>query len=59
VLVVPHGSGQLRSRSGTKYPIAARVGAAAGAAYDPDHAYTFGLQRVLDGLGVLIDASYA
>jgi hypothetical protein len=63
VLVVPHGSGQLRSRWGTKYPIAARVGAAAGAAhgaaYDPDHAYTFGLQRVLDGLGVLIDASYA
>ncbi len=47
----------------TKYPVAARVGAAAGAAhgaaYDPDHAYTFGLQRVLDGLGVLIDASYA
>jgi AcrR family transcriptional regulator len=46
-----------------KYPTAARVGAAAGAAYgaayDPDHAYNFGLQRVLDGLGVLIDASGA
>ena len=45
----------------TKYPTASRVGAAAGAAhgaaYDPDHAYTFGLQRVLDGLGVHIDAS--
>jgi AcrR family transcriptional regulator len=45
----------------TKYPTAARVGAAAGAAhgaaYDPDHAYTFGLQRVIDGLGALIDAS--
>ncbi|GAA4596125.1 AcrR family transcriptional regulator [Actinoplanes octamycinicus] len=41
------------------YPTATRVGAAAGealgAAYDPDHAYEFGLQRVLDGLGVLID----
>ena len=41
------------------YPTAARVGSAAGeahgAAYDPDHAYEFGLQRVLDGLAVLID----
>ena len=41
------------------YPTAARVGAAAGAAhgaaYDADHGYTFGLQRVLDGLGALID----
>ena len=41
------------------YPTATRVGtavgAAHGAAYDPDHAYDFGLQRVLDGLGVLID----
>ena len=40
------------------YPTATRVGAAAGAAlggaYNPDHAYEFGLQRVLDGLGVLI-----
>ncbi len=45
----------------TKYPTAARVGAAAGAAngaaYDPDRAYTFGLQRVIDGLGALIDTS--
>jgi len=44
-----------------KYPTASRVGAAAGAAhgaaYDPDHAYTFGLQRVIDGLGALIDTS--
>ena len=43
----------------TAYPTAARVGAAAGtaygAAYSPDHAYEFGLQRVLDGLGALID----
>ncbi|WP_307872819.1 TetR/AcrR family transcriptional regulator [Paractinoplanes ovalisporus] len=40
------------------YPTAARVGAAAGeaqgAAINPDHAYAFGLDRVLDGLGVLI-----
>jgi hypothetical protein len=25
----------------------------------PDHAYSFGLQRVLDGIGVLIDARRA
>jgi AcrR family transcriptional regulator len=41
------------------YPIAARVGAvvgaAHGAAYSPDHAFEFGLQRVLDGLGALIE----
>jgi hypothetical protein len=33
----------------------AAAGAAHGAAYSPDHAYQFGLQRVLDGLGALID----
>ena len=42
----------------TAYPVAARVGSAAGAAhgsaYSPGHAYTFGLQRVLDGLSALI-----
>lgn len=42
------------------YPTAARVGAAAGAAhdtaYDPDHAYRFGLRRVLAGLAALIEA---
>ncbi|HZC27728.1 MAG TPA: TetR/AcrR family transcriptional regulator [Actinopolymorphaceae bacterium] len=47
----------------SRYPTAARVGAAAGAAhsaaYDPDHAYEFGLQRVLDGLETLIDARRA
>ena len=43
---VPHGRPRRRRR-----------GAAHGAAYDPDHAYTFGLQRVLDGLGALIDTS--
>ena len=41
------------------YPTAVRVGAAAGAelgaAFDPGHAYAFGLERVLDGLGVLIE----
>ncbi|MEU6370082.1 TetR/AcrR family transcriptional regulator [Streptomyces sp. NPDC046931] len=40
------------------YPTAVRVGAAAGAAhgsaYDPDHAYAFGLQRVLDAFAGLI-----
>lgn len=40
------------------FPTAARVGAAAGevlgGAVNPDHAYAFGLARVLDGLGVLI-----
>ncbi|MFJ7248238.1 TetR/AcrR family transcriptional regulator C-terminal domain-containing protein [Kitasatospora sp. NPDC098652] len=41
-----------------RHPVAARVCAAAGAAhggaYDPDHAYAFGLARVLDGLEALI-----
>ncbi|MEU4221434.1 TetR/AcrR family transcriptional regulator [Actinoplanes sp. NPDC026623] len=40
------------------YPTAVRIGAAAGAelggAFNPAHAYAFGLERVLDGLGVLI-----
>jgi AcrR family transcriptional regulator len=42
-----------------RYPLSARVGSAAGAAhgaaYGPEHAYQFGLARVLDGLGALID----
>ena len=42
-----------------RYPLAARVGAAAGEAhgstYDPAQAYEFGLERVLDGLAALID----
>ena len=41
------------------YPLAVRVGSAAGAAHgsahDPDHAYHFGLERLLDGLAALID----
>lgn len=44
-----------------RYPTAARVGAAAGAAhgsaYSPEHAYKFGLERVLDGLAALVDGS--
>jgi AcrR family transcriptional regulator len=42
-----------------KYPLASRVGSAAGAAqggaYNADHAYAFGLRRVLDGLAALIE----
>jgi AcrR family transcriptional regulator len=42
-----------------KYPLAVRVGEAAGqahgSAHDPDHAYRFGLRRVLDGLAPLIE----
>jgi AcrR family transcriptional regulator len=41
------------------YPLASRVGNAVGAelgaAFDPRRAYAFGLERVLDGLGVLIE----
>ncbi|WP_445280269.1 TetR/AcrR family transcriptional regulator [Streptomyces sp. DSM 118148] len=43
----------------TRFPLAARVGSAAGAAhqsvYSPEHAFDFGLQRVLDGLTRLIE----
>jgi AcrR family transcriptional regulator len=42
------------------YPLASRVGTAAGAdrgsAHDPAHAYRFGLERVLDGLAAVIEA---
>jgi hypothetical protein len=42
-----------------RYPLATRVGSAAGqahgTAYHPDHAYRFGLRRVLDGLASLIE----
>jgi AcrR family transcriptional regulator len=44
-----------------RYPTAARVGAAAGAAqgaaYSPDHAWGFGFERVLDGLAALIEGN--
>lgn len=46
-----------------RYPTAARVGPVAGAAYgaasDPEHAFEFGLQRVLDGIEALIGARTA
>ncbi|AKG45231.1 TetR family transcriptional regulator [Streptomyces xiamenensis] len=42
-----------------RFPLAGRVGTAAGQAYRsanaPDHGYAFGLARVLDGLAALID----
>jgi AcrR family transcriptional regulator len=42
-----------------RHPLAARVGGAAGeahgSAHDPAFAYAFGLERVLDGLAVLIE----
>ncbi|MTE16635.1 TetR/AcrR family transcriptional regulator [Nocardia aurantiaca] len=42
-----------------RYPLAARIGAVAGqaheGAYSADHAYEFGLARVLDGLAVWIE----
>jgi AcrR family transcriptional regulator len=41
------------------YPLASRVGTAVGTelgtAFDPEHAYAFGLERVLDGLGALVE----
>ena len=47
-----------RAMDEERYPLAVRVGAAAGeaqnAAHDPDRAYAFGLERVLDGLAALV-----
>lgn len=44
----------------TRYPVAARVGAVAGeayqSAYDPEHGFDFGLERVLDGIEKLVAA---
>jgi AcrR family transcriptional regulator len=44
---------------GDAYPVAARVGAAAGEEFQsaivPERAFEFGLQRVLDGIGTYID----
>lgn len=41
-----------------QFPVAARVGQAAGeehqAAYDPEHAFAFGLTRILDGIEAMI-----
>ncbi|MFG1707603.1 TetR/AcrR family transcriptional regulator [Nonomuraea sp. M3C6] len=43
----------------SRFPTAARVGQAAGealnAAYSPEHAFEFGLQRVLDGIEALVN----
>ncbi|NUR87648.1 MAG: TetR/AcrR family transcriptional regulator [Nonomuraea sp.] len=43
-----------------RFPVASRVGQAAGeahqAAYDADHAFDFGLQRILDGIEALISS---
>jgi AcrR family transcriptional regulator len=42
-----------------RFPRAVRVGGAAGAAHgsahDPEHAFAFGLERLLDGLAALVD----
>ena len=42
-----------------RYPLAARVGVAAAehheGVFDPEHAFEFGLQRVLDGIGMLVE----
>jgi hypothetical protein len=43
-----------------RHPVAARVGVSAGAEYgaatDPERAFEFGLQRLLDGIATLIDS---
>jgi AcrR family transcriptional regulator len=53
-----HGPLLARVLDPATYPTATRVGAAAGAAhgtaYHAEHAYRFGLERVLDGLAILI-----
>jgi AcrR family transcriptional regulator len=41
-----------------RFPTAARVGPVAGAAYSAEHAFEFGLQRVLDGVEALIRSRY-
>ncbi|EGG31258.1 TetR/AcrR family transcriptional regulator [Paenibacillus sp. HGF5] len=42
-----------------RFPVASRVGEAAGQAhqnaYNPEHAYAFGLERIIEGTGVLIE----
>ncbi len=47
-----------RIMDGRRYPVAARVGSAAGeahqAAYNPEHAFEFGLSCVLDGVEMLV-----
>ncbi|MGW5876764.1 TetR/AcrR family transcriptional regulator [Nocardiopsis terrae] len=47
----------------SRYPTASRVGTAVGrahqAVHDPEHEFSFGLERVLDGVQVLVDARSA
>ncbi|MCM3494375.1 TetR/AcrR family transcriptional regulator [Paenibacillus lactis] len=42
-----------------RFPVASRVGVSAGQAhqnaYNPEHAYVFGLERIIEGTGVLIE----
>ncbi|WP_199619541.1 TetR/AcrR family transcriptional regulator [Paenibacillus alkalitolerans] len=46
-----------------RFPVASRVGEAAGQAHlgaqNPDYAYMFGLERIMDGIGMLIEAGKA
>ncbi|MET0343404.1 MAG: TetR/AcrR family transcriptional regulator [Polyangiales bacterium] len=53
-----HGPVLARLFDASQYPLGMRIGAASaeaqGGAYDADHAYRFGLARVLDGLAALI-----
>ncbi|MFC5831968.1 TetR/AcrR family transcriptional regulator [Nonomuraea insulae] len=52
-----------RIADASRYPTAARVGQAAGeelqAAYSPEHAFEFGLERVLDGVEALVNKKSA
>lgn len=45
----------------SRFPVSSRVGNAAGemhqSAYSPEHAYEFGLERIIAGTGMLIDAA--
>ncbi|MDH2413452.1 hypothetical protein [Nocardioides sp. CER19] len=54
-------SGRLAAYLGDDHPLARRVGAAAGQAMQtsssPDHAWDFGLARIVDGLAVLASGS--
>ncbi|TMR96515.1 TetR/AcrR family transcriptional regulator [Nonomuraea basaltis] len=55
-----HGPLLSRIADTDRFPTAARVGQAAGealnAAYSPEHAFEFGLQRVLDGIEALVNS---
>ncbi|MFB4195937.1 TetR/AcrR family transcriptional regulator [Streptomyces carpaticus] len=57
-----HGPALARVHDPARFPLASRVGLAAGTAHQhahaPDHGYAFGLARVLDGLAALIDRDH-